>query len=195
MTSPEVRVFACGCCRLPQAAAIDKTTGVTVRVCADCTHHQGDQAQKRVQRAESHERMLRERMDMCRTSEAKARSAASLAAKNADEAYERMKAALRSRSNLAARIVDAAGESLITAVSRWTSRVIHASCNGRGARRRLSRLTMTRTREPPLERARARYVPDGPVNRHASRALTDKPTGLPTCGCAGETPSPHSFPS
>ena len=109
MTSPEVRVFACGCCRLPQPAAIDKTTGVTARVCADCTHHQGDQATKRVQRAESHERILRERMDVCRTSEAKARSAASLAAKNADEAYERMKAALRSRSNLAARIVRRSG--------------------------------------------------------------------------------------
>lgn len=36
---------------------------------------------------------------------------------------------------------------------------------------------------------RARYVPDGEVAWGASRVLTDKPTGPPTCDCAGEAHS------
>jgi hypothetical protein len=36
---------------------------------------------------------------------------------------------------------------------------------------------------------RARYVPDGEVTSGASQVLTDKPTGPPICGCAGEARS------
>lgn len=106
----QVPSFACGCCRLPQPRPVDKATGVTARVCAGCTHHQGDQDVKRVQRAESHERMLRERLDACRASEAKAARRASAADAVVSDARQATAAALASRGRLAARIVDAAAE-------------------------------------------------------------------------------------
>lgn len=99
----------CPCCGLDQPAAVD-VTGVTAAACAECTHHQGDQEKKRLQRAERHERMLRERLTACRASESKARAAAATASKAAAEEHEATAAALRSRSNLAARIVEAAAE-------------------------------------------------------------------------------------
>jgi hypothetical protein len=111
MTSRDPYIFACPCCKLPQPAAIDKATTVTAPVCADCTHHQGDQDRKRLQRAEAHERMLWERMIACRASEAQARSATSAAQASAATAHDAMVAALRSRGRLAERIVEAADES------------------------------------------------------------------------------------
>jgi len=39
-----------------------------------CTHHQDYNEAKRFACAEKHERMLRERLDLCRQSEAKARA-------------------------------------------------------------------------------------------------------------------------
>jgi len=111
MTSREVLVFGCPCCRLQRPPAVERSTGVSARVCAACTHHQGDQDSVRLRRAEAHERMLRERMDACRKSEAKAQSAALQADKRASETHEQTKAALSSRGRLAARIVDAAAES------------------------------------------------------------------------------------
>ena len=108
MTSHEVPVFGCPCCGLQQPPAVDKSTGVKARVCEKCTHHHGDQDSARLRRAEAHEHMLRERMDACRASEAKARAAGLQADKRADEYYERMKDAFRSRGRLAARIVEAA---------------------------------------------------------------------------------------
>ena len=57
--------------------------------------------------AKSHERMLRERLDACRASESQPRATAQAAGRAESEALGRMKAAMQSRSNLAARIVDA----------------------------------------------------------------------------------------
>jgi septal ring factor EnvC (AmiA/AmiB activator) len=99
----------CPCCGLNQPLSLD-ATGVTARVCAQCTHHQGDQETKQLQRAERHERMLRERLTACRDSESKAQAAVVEARKAAAEAREATAAALRSRANLAARIVEAAQE-------------------------------------------------------------------------------------
>jgi len=98
MTSREVLVFGCPCCRLQRPPAVERSTGVSARVCAACTHHQGDQDSVRLRRAEAHERMLRERMDASRKSEAKAQSAALQADKRASEIHEQMKAALSTRS-------------------------------------------------------------------------------------------------
>ena len=77
-------------------------TGVMAPVCARCTHHQGDA--KCTARAESHERMLRERLAACRASESQAQSEAA-------RARDAVKAALLSRGRLAARLVEAAGKS------------------------------------------------------------------------------------
>jgi len=93
------RVAMCGCCQLRQPVCLD-AAGVTARVCGHCTHHQGQELVKRITRAESHERMLRERLLSCRTSEEHARI-------EAEEAREAMIAALESRGRLAARLVDA----------------------------------------------------------------------------------------
>ena len=38
----------CPCCGLVQPKALDVVTGVTAQVCAKCTHHQGEQAAKRL---------------------------------------------------------------------------------------------------------------------------------------------------
>lgn len=93
------RVAMCACCQLRQRVCLD-AAGVTARVCGHCTHHQGQDLVKRVARAESHERMLRERLLACRTSEEHARI-------EAEEARDAMIAALESRGRLAARLVDA----------------------------------------------------------------------------------------
>lgn len=109
----------CACCSLPQPPGIDKVTGVTARVCNDCTNHQGDQDRKRVQRAESHERMLRQRMDACRASEAEARRQMATAKADSRDARERTAFALASRGRLAARVVEAATDSrVIAAIAR-----------------------------------------------------------------------------
>jgi len=101
----------CSCCKLPQPQAIDKATGVSAPVCAGCTHHQGDQTAMRLRRAESHERMCRERLDACRASEAAARKEHRAAADDAANARRATAAALASRGRLAKRIVDAAASS------------------------------------------------------------------------------------
>lgn len=90
----------CPCCGLAQPQAYD-TTGVKAQVCAHCTHHQGGQDAKRLLRAESHERMLREQLDACRASEAQAQAKAA-------EARKATASALHSRAYLAARLVEAA---------------------------------------------------------------------------------------
>ena len=79
-------------------------TGITARVCAKCTHHLAGRAAKRLARAESHERMLWERLEACRASESETRSKAA-------KARAATAAALQSRGRLAARLVDAADRS------------------------------------------------------------------------------------
>jgi hypothetical protein len=92
----------CLCCGLNQPPALD-ATGVTARVCANCTHHQGEQSAQRLRRAETHERMLREWLARCHASESQAQA-------GAKQAREAVASALRSRGQLAARLVEAAGE-------------------------------------------------------------------------------------
>jgi hypothetical protein len=94
----------CPCCGLDQPPCQDPTTGVTARVCAKCTHHQGPEDAQRRKRAENHERMLRERLEACRASESQAQSEAA-------QAREAVAAALGSRGLLAARLVEAADKS------------------------------------------------------------------------------------
>lgn len=101
----------CPCCRLDQPVALDTATGVTARVCADCTHHQGEQDTKRLAKAKRHEQMLRERLAACRASESRARSEAAQARSEAARAREATASALRSRAQLAARLAEAADES------------------------------------------------------------------------------------
>jgi hypothetical protein len=103
MTMADTRYTRCPCCGLDQPRSLD-VTGVTARVCAKCTHHQGEQAAKRLARIESHERMLRERLEACRASESETRS------KEA-KARAATAAALQSRGWLAARLVNAADKS------------------------------------------------------------------------------------
>lgn len=110
--------MSCQCCRLRQPKAVDPVTGVSARVCAKCTHHQGEQEAKRLKRAESHEEMLRQRLDACRSSEQKALRAVADAQENANEAGARMVAALQSRGRLAARIVNAADPAEVQAIQR-----------------------------------------------------------------------------
>jgi hypothetical protein len=100
----------CPCCELDQPVALD-ATGVTARVCADCTHHQGEQHAKRLARAEHHERILRKWLAACRASESRARSEAAQARSDAARAREATASALRSRAQLAARLAEAADES------------------------------------------------------------------------------------
>ena len=89
----------CVCCQLQVPARVDQF-GLSARACRICEGHQGESLEKRLARAEAHERMLREWIATCRASEAKARSELA-------EAQERVRAALQSRSRLASRIVDA----------------------------------------------------------------------------------------
>ena len=104
MSSPLRR---CPCCGLAQAPAVDMT-GVTARVCAHCTHHQGEQSGKQLARAEKHERMLREWLRRCRESESSAQAETARARDEASSAREATASALRSRGMLAARVVEAA---------------------------------------------------------------------------------------
>jgi hypothetical protein len=99
----------CPCCELTQRTALDPT-GVTARVCARCTHHQGDQDAKRLARAETHVELLREKLDACRGSESKAKAAAAEAHEAAEAARQATRSALRSRGQLAARVAGAAAE-------------------------------------------------------------------------------------
>src|SRR5260221_14279597 len=89
----------CRCCGLPQPSAAD-VTGVTAAVCQACAHHQGDQDAKRLSRAETHERMLRDRLAKCRQSETEAQAERA-------RAREAVASALTSRGHLAARVIDA----------------------------------------------------------------------------------------
>jgi hypothetical protein len=91
----------CPCCGLEQPPAME-ATGVMARVCGYCTDHQDDA--RRLARAETHERLLRERLGACRASESRAQL-------DARRAHEAASSALHSRRLLAARLVDAAGES------------------------------------------------------------------------------------
>jgi len=97
-------VTTCRCCGLTQPANTDQH-GTTAPVCKHCTWHQGDRPDKRLARAESHESMLRERLERCRASEIRAQR--ELAQVSAD-AKERVSSALASRGYLATRLVDAA---------------------------------------------------------------------------------------
>lgn len=94
---------SCRCCGLVQPICLD-AHGITARVCAKCTHHQGDQDSKRLKRYESHEKMLREELARCRASESRARSEAA-------QAREAVASALHSRGVLASRLVDTADRS------------------------------------------------------------------------------------
>lgn len=85
----------CPCCQLKQRKAIDYT-GITAAVCAKCTYHQGEQEVMRLKRAESHEAILRERMDACRASEARENAEAGEARAAASEAKRRTAEALKS---------------------------------------------------------------------------------------------------
>lgn len=97
---PHGRVATCGCCQLMQPVCLD-STGVTSKVCAQCLNHQGMELPKRLTRAESHERMLRERLTACRDTESRASA-------EAKEARKAVESALQSRGRLAALIVEAA---------------------------------------------------------------------------------------
>lgn len=90
----------CPCCGLLQPTCVD-AAGVTARVCAMCTHHQGEQDSKRLSRAEKHEEMLRKRLEACRASESQAQADAAKARKARTVAF-------RSRGWLASRLVQAA---------------------------------------------------------------------------------------
>jgi len=122
MASADSPYVTCGCCQLLQPRAVDRVTGVTARVCDECTHHQGDQDATRLRRAEAHVRMLRERLEKCRASEAAARREVAGAREAARDARAQTAAALASRAGLAARIVDAAAETnhrcAVTGVAR-----------------------------------------------------------------------------
>ena len=91
----------CPCCRLLQPPGVNRALGVSAPVCKDCANHQADSDAAHVRRAESHERMVRVRLDACRTSEQEAQ-------RTADQEHEARVSALRSRARLAARIVRAA---------------------------------------------------------------------------------------
>lgn len=90
----------CICCKLQQRAEYSQY-GVKERVCAHCKWHQGDRIEKRISRAESHEKLLRERLDRCQTSEATAQ-------RELQEAKEQVRSALGSRGRLAEELVTAA---------------------------------------------------------------------------------------
>ncbi len=94
----------CVCCRLPQPAHRDHLD-VPSPVCKACAFHQGEQPDKRLKCAESHEKMLRERLDACRRSEEDTRVQAAM---DRAVAKERVSSALSSRGRLASRIVAAA---------------------------------------------------------------------------------------
>jgi hypothetical protein len=96
---PHGRFAVCSCCHLRQPVCLD-VTGVTARTCSTCIDHQGQDLARRAARAESHERMLRERLQACRSSELRAQD-------EATKARNVTKAALRSRGLLACRLVEA----------------------------------------------------------------------------------------
>lgn len=89
----------CTCCQLRQR--IKDRDGPVPKVCDTCLSHQGNLPDKRLARAESHEAMLRERLNACRASEERSR-------REVETAKERMASALASRGMLAYRLVNAA---------------------------------------------------------------------------------------
>ena len=96
---PGVLVIACTCCGLRQRNR--DRDGPVPTLCDVCYQHRGKQTENRLARAETHEQMLRERLDACRTSEARANQ-------RLEKAKEQVAAALGSRGLLASRIVRAA---------------------------------------------------------------------------------------
>lgn len=89
----------CTCCQLRQR--IKDRDGAVPTVCDACLSHQGNLPEKRLARAESHEDMLRTRLEACRASEARSRGAV-------ETMKERVASALASRGMLATRLVNAA---------------------------------------------------------------------------------------
>ncbi|HEY7174877.1 MAG TPA: hypothetical protein VH442_08165 [Micromonosporaceae bacterium] len=88
---------------LPQPAHRDMY-GIRSPICNDCEHHRGDAPLLRLARAETHERMLRDRL-------AAYREYAERQYLDAEEAKRAAASAVASRDSLAARIVrDAATE-------------------------------------------------------------------------------------
>ena len=108
----------CPCCQLRQPRAVDRATGVTAQVCGACGRHHGDQDAKRIQRAEDHQDLLRQRLAACTASEAKARAAAEQARTEAREARRLEAEALKSRGRLALRIVRADEEGRLEELAR-----------------------------------------------------------------------------
>jgi len=99
-------VRACVCCNLPQPSRLDQFD-VTAANCEECKNHNGDTPQKRLARAETHERILRERLEACRASEAAAQASLRRAEQEIQQQKGRVAAALGSRGSLAAELVAA----------------------------------------------------------------------------------------
>lgn len=87
----------CECCELRQR--IGDRDGPIPPVCDTCHEHRGRLPEKLLARAQSHEAMLRQRLDACRGSEERAQ-------RDKERMKERMVSALNSRGALAARLVD-----------------------------------------------------------------------------------------
>lgn len=88
----------CECCGLTQRQR--DRDGAIPNICDQCTGHQGSLPERQSLRAEVHETMLRERLDACRSSEARAQ-------KLLARAKEATTSALASRGALAVRLVRA----------------------------------------------------------------------------------------
>lgn len=97
-----VLIINCRCCGLTQR--IRDRDGAVPKICDLCHSHQGKLPDKVLARAQSHEQMLRERLEACRASEKQAQAVAK-------RAKERVASALSSRGALAQRIVNAASTS------------------------------------------------------------------------------------
>jgi hypothetical protein len=91
----------CSCCQLPQR--VKDRDGALPTLCDVCNQHQGRLPERRAERAEAHEEMLRVRLAACRASESKAKALA-------DSAGERVASALGSRGSLADRLYEAAAQ-------------------------------------------------------------------------------------
>jgi hypothetical protein len=89
--------FTCPCCKLRQPREADQH-GVSAPVCRHCTWHQTPT--KRLERAEKHEELLRDRLTRCYKASVEAEA-------EARRAKEAMRSALASRGRLAIRLDDA----------------------------------------------------------------------------------------
>jgi hypothetical protein len=94
--------IVCRCCKLPKN--VRDYDGLKRTMCDECHQHQGQQLDKRLARAESHEAMLHQRLLACRMSESRAQEAIEIE-------RNRAAAALASRNSLADRLVSAAERS------------------------------------------------------------------------------------